>query len=100
MSEIDIRIDQDKDIDSIRICDEADAYLMCELVCIKDSKCFVYDSEYFDDRLWIENKQHAENVIKAIQKAIELANCREPAYEIKTFISKGDKETDILFTWK
>jgi len=35
-----------------------------------------------------------------ILKAIELANCREPVYEMKSSISKGDTETDILFSWK
>jgi len=35
-----------------------------------------------------------------ILKALELANCREPDYEIKSSLAKGDKETDILFTWK
>jgi hypothetical protein len=35
-----------------------------------------------------------------ILKALELANCREPAYVIKSSLAKGDKETDILFNWK
>jgi hypothetical protein len=35
-----------------------------------------------------------------IMKALELANCREPGYEIKASLAKGDKETDILFRWK
>jgi len=35
-----------------------------------------------------------------ILRALELANCREPSYEIKSAISRGDKETDILFAWK
>ncbi|MBN1414010.1 MAG: hypothetical protein JW973_02825 [Bacteroidales bacterium] len=35
-----------------------------------------------------------------IIKALELANCREPQYEIKSALSKGDKETDILYRWK
>jgi hypothetical protein len=35
-----------------------------------------------------------------ILKALELANCKEPSYQIKSAISKGDKETDIVFTWK
>jgi hypothetical protein len=33
-------------------------------------------------------------------KALELANCKEPQYEIKSSFSKGDKETDILYWWK
>jgi hypothetical protein len=35
-----------------------------------------------------------------ILKALELANCREPAYEIKSSLAKGDPETDIQFVWK
>jgi len=35
-----------------------------------------------------------------IIKALELTHCREPEYEIKSAISKGDKETDILYRWK
>jgi hypothetical protein len=35
-----------------------------------------------------------------ILKALELANCREPAYEIKSSLAKGEPETDILFSWK
>ena len=35
-----------------------------------------------------------------ILKALELANCSEPAYQIKSAISRGDKETDILYIWK
>jgi hypothetical protein len=35
-----------------------------------------------------------------ILKALELANCREPVYEIKLSLAKGEKETDILFCWK
>ncbi len=34
------------------------------------------------------------------RKALELANCSEPSYEIKTFLSKGDKATEIYFHWK
>ena len=34
------------------------------------------------------------------RKALELANCKEPTYEIKTFMSKGDKSTDIHFHWQ
>jgi hypothetical protein len=33
------------------------------------------------------------------KKALELANCRDPQYEIRTFLSKGDKSTDIHFHW-
>ncbi|MBS1233846.1 MAG: chemotaxis protein [Bacteroidetes bacterium] len=35
-----------------------------------------------------------------VLKALELANCREPAYDIKSSLAKGDPETDILFNWK
>ncbi len=35
-----------------------------------------------------------------ILKALELANCREPRYEIRSALSKGDKETDIIYCWK
>lgn len=35
-----------------------------------------------------------------ILKALELANCTEPSYLIKSSIAGGQKETDIVFTWK
>jgi hypothetical protein len=35
-----------------------------------------------------------------IRKALELANCGEPRYEIKKAISKGDKVTEIHFHWQ
>jgi hypothetical protein len=35
-----------------------------------------------------------------ILKALELANCREPVYELKSSLAKGNKETDIQFSWK
>jgi len=35
-----------------------------------------------------------------IRKALELANCNAPVYEIKKFMSKGDKVTEIHFHWK
>lgn len=34
------------------------------------------------------------------RKALELANCKGPSYEIKKFLSKGDSSTDIHFTWQ
>jgi hypothetical protein len=34
------------------------------------------------------------------RKALELANCKEPRYEIKSFLSKGDKSTEIYFHWE
>jgi hypothetical protein len=34
-----------------------------------------------------------------INKALELANCREPAYEIRKSLSKGDNLTEIHFKW-
>lgn len=34
-----------------------------------------------------------------IRKALELANCREPGYEIKKSMAKGDKVTEIYFHW-
>jgi len=34
-----------------------------------------------------------------IRKALELANCKEPAYEIKKSMAKGDAVTEIHFTW-
>ena len=34
-----------------------------------------------------------------IRKALEMANCKEPTYEIKRFLSKGDSSTDIHFQW-
>ena len=34
-----------------------------------------------------------------IRKALELANCRQPTYEIKKFLSKGDGVTEIHFHW-
>ena len=35
-----------------------------------------------------------------ILKALELANCREPSYEVKSSLAKGDRQTDLLFRWK
>jgi hypothetical protein len=35
-----------------------------------------------------------------IRKALELANCNEPSYEIKKALSKGDIATEIHFHWK
>lgn len=34
-----------------------------------------------------------------IRKALEMANCREPGYEIKKAMSKGDSVTEIHFHW-
>jgi len=34
-----------------------------------------------------------------VKKALELANCREPSYEIKKALSKGDSATEIHFHW-
>lgn len=34
-----------------------------------------------------------------VKKALELANCREPSYEIKKSLSKGDGATEIHFHW-
>jgi hypothetical protein len=34
-----------------------------------------------------------------IRKALELANCDQPTYEIKKFLSKGDGVTEIYFHW-
>lgn len=34
-----------------------------------------------------------------VRKALELANCNSPRYEIKQFLSKGDKATEIYFHW-
>jgi hypothetical protein len=33
------------------------------------------------------------------RKALEMANCNNPRYEIKSFLSKGDKSTEIYFRW-
>ena len=35
-----------------------------------------------------------------IRKALELANCTAPRYEIKKFLSKGDAATEIYFHWE
>jgi len=35
-----------------------------------------------------------------IRKALELANCNSPRYEIKKFLSKGDVATEIYFHWQ
>ncbi len=34
-----------------------------------------------------------------IRKALELANCREPSYQIKKSLTKGDSCTEIYFEW-
>ncbi|OFX82313.1 MAG: hypothetical protein A2W99_09680 [Bacteroidetes bacterium GWF2_33_16] len=33
------------------------------------------------------------------QKALELTNCRNPKYNIKRALTKGDKTTEIVFSW-
>jgi hypothetical protein len=35
-----------------------------------------------------------------VRKALELANCTSPRYEIKKFLSKGDSSTEIYFRWE
>jgi hypothetical protein len=35
-----------------------------------------------------------------VKKALEMANCHEPEYEIKKALSKGDNATEIHFNWK
>jgi len=35
-----------------------------------------------------------------VRKALELANCNSPSYEIKKFLSKGDEATEIYFHWQ
>jgi hypothetical protein len=35
-----------------------------------------------------------------IRKALELANCKDPNYQIRKAISKGDNITEIIYTWK
>jgi hypothetical protein len=35
-----------------------------------------------------------------IKRALELANCHEPDYEIKKSMAKGDNTTEIYFHWK
>ena len=35
-----------------------------------------------------------------IRKALELANCREPGYEIKKSMARGDEATEIFFRWQ
>lgn len=34
------------------------------------------------------------------RKALELANCNAPRYEIRKFLSKGDAATEIYFHWQ
>jgi len=34
-----------------------------------------------------------------IRKALELANCREPGYEIRKSMARGDSVTEIHFSW-
>ena len=35
-----------------------------------------------------------------IRKALELANCREPEYDIRRSLARGDGVTEIYFHWK
>ncbi|MBN2274354.1 MAG: hypothetical protein JXR41_14430 [Bacteroidales bacterium] len=35
-----------------------------------------------------------------VLKAVEMANCKEPVYEMRSSLAKGDKETAIAYIWK
>lgn len=72
MSEIDIRDSAESSIDTIRICDRNNSCYLVELL-VKESPSY---PEFLDssggEPLTIESKQHALNIKKAIDKAIEL----------------------------
>ena len=69
--QIDIRYNRNEEvIDSIKICDtNYDYYVVSELWKIDNT---IVLNEVGSDRSTVESKEHAQNIIKALEKAIEL----------------------------
>ena len=70
--QIDIRDNRNEEvIDSIKICDtNSDYYVVSELWINIDNTIVL--NEVGSDRCTVESKEHARNIIKALEKAIEL----------------------------
>lgn len=71
MATIDIRDISEDAIDEIRVRDKDRCILSVELIERAGNYVNVYDSDG-SDRLTIHSEEHANNLIKGIQKAIEL----------------------------
>ena len=72
--ELDIRNSVGGEIDTIRICDAFETKNLVEILARHKVKmrAGLYDSAYPEDAIYIADREHAENTIKAIQKAIDL----------------------------
>lgn len=71
MATIDIRDISEDEIDEIRVRDKDRSVLSVELIELAGSYVNLYDSDG-SDRLTIHDEEHAKNLIKGIQKAIDL----------------------------
>ena len=69
--QIDIRDNRNEEvIDSIKICDTNYDYYVVSELWKKDNTIIL--NEVGSDRCAVESKEHAQNIIKALEKAIEL----------------------------
>lgn len=71
MGTLDIREISHDEIDTIRVHDKNRCYISAELISLEGSTVKLFDSDG-SDRLCIHDQEHAENLIKGIQKAIDL----------------------------
>lgn len=77
MSNFDVRTEATQTIQSITFADEEDSVRGRTQANVLLVDCDTYDENMFkicdeDDFLYITSKEHAENLIKALNKAIEL----------------------------
>jgi len=73
MSEFDVRKDSDQ-VDSIRVSGSDGTFSICELIerDVRDY-VFIYDcADDVDDGLRVKDREHAENLILGLKKAIAL----------------------------
>lgn len=72
MSEFDVRKDVN-DITKIRVCGADSTYSVCELIGQYCAGVYIYDgADDVDEGLKVRDREHAENLIKGLQKAIQL----------------------------
>lgn len=72
MSEFDVRQDIGP-VSKIRVSASDTSYSICELIAPFGGGIYIYDSPTDpDDGLKVKNRDHAENLIKGLKKAIEL----------------------------
>lgn len=72
--EIDIRNVTEEEVGVIRVCDSNENYVIADVIVRSSAspqKCYIEDSGDYS-ALGIFNKTHAHNLIKGIQKAIDL----------------------------